>query len=123
MNDGVKILLERMKTHPEEFVGRPRRWEYILEEYDNVLAEDEAKAIKEGLKELRRSEFTCVVMQEILREPIPVDMNTDKFTFNTADRAMWGTTTLELQEAQEQQQRTKLILEREVAKLNMGGLK
>ena len=68
MNDGVKILLERMQTNPEEFVGRPRRWEYILEEYDNVLAEDEAKAIKEGLKELRRSEFTRAVMQELLME-------------------------------------------------------
>ena len=68
MNDGVKMLLERMQTNPEEFVGRPRRWEYILEEYDNVLAEDEAKAIKEGLKELRRSEFTRAVMQELLEE-------------------------------------------------------
>jgi hypothetical protein len=68
VNDGVKMLLERMQTNPEEFVGRPRRWEYILEEYDNVLAEDEAKAIKEGLKELRRSEFTRAVMQELLEE-------------------------------------------------------
>lgn len=73
MNDGVKILLERMETNPEEFVGRPRRWEYILEEYDNVLAEDEAKAIKEGLRKLLRSEFTRAVMQELLRESTPVN--------------------------------------------------
>jgi hypothetical protein len=68
MNDGVKMLLERMETNPEEFVGRGKRWDYILEEYDNVLAEDEAKAIKEGLHKLRRAELTRAVMQEILKE-------------------------------------------------------
>lgn len=68
MNDGVKMLLERMETNPEEFVGRGKRWDYILEEYDNVLAEDEAKAIKEGLHKLRRAELTRAVMQELLKE-------------------------------------------------------
>jgi hypothetical protein len=69
MNDGVKMLLERMKTHPEEFVGKRPRWSYILEEYDNVLAEDEAKAIKDELKALRRYELTRAVMKELLNEP------------------------------------------------------
>jgi hypothetical protein len=68
MNDGVKMLLERMKTHPEEFVGKRLRWSYILEEYDNVLSEDEVKAIKDELKALRRSELTRAVMQELLME-------------------------------------------------------
>jgi hypothetical protein len=68
VNDGVKILLERMETNPEEFVGRGKRWDYILEEYDNVLAQDETKAIKEGLHKLRRAEFTRAVMQELLKE-------------------------------------------------------
>jgi hypothetical protein len=57
-----------METNPEEFVGRGKRWDYILEEYDNVLAEDESRAIKEGLHKLRRSEFTRAVMQELLKE-------------------------------------------------------
>ena len=69
MNDGVKMLLERMQTHPEEFVGKRPRWSYILEEYDNVLAEDEAKAIKDELKALRRYELTRAVMKELLNEP------------------------------------------------------
>jgi len=70
---------------------------------------------------LKRDTFTRIVMEKLLEEPVKIDPDT--FTFNTAGRAMWGTTTLELQKAQEQQQRTKLILEREVAKLKLGGLK
>jgi hypothetical protein len=68
MNDGVKMLLERMQTHPEEFVGKRPRWNYILEQYQSVLAEDEAKAINDGLKELRRYELTRAVMKELLNE-------------------------------------------------------
>jgi len=93
MNEGVLMMLDRMKTNPEEFAGDYNRWSAILEQYDNVLAKDEAKAIKEELYKLRRAELTRTVMQEILREPTPVDMNTDKFTISTTNRDLWGSLT------------------------------
>jgi hypothetical protein len=127
MNDGVKILLDRMKTHPEEFVDETNlgatKWSGVLNYYDNVLTPEEKKAIQEGLLQLKRDAFTKQVMEILLDEVKPVEIDPNTFTFKTAGRDMWGTTTLELQEAQEQQQRTKLILEREVAKLKLGGLK
>ena len=127
MNDGVKILLERMKTHPEEFVDETNlgatKWSGVLNYYDNVLTLEEKKAIQGGVLRLKREAFTKQVMEILLDEDKPVEIDPNTFTFKTAGRAMWGTTTLELQEAQEQQQRTKLILEREVAKLKLGGLK
>jgi hypothetical protein len=124
MNDGVNILLERMKTHPEEFYGEENRWTYIVHAYEKFFTEYEKETLEKAIYDMRRKEFTQRVMEKLLEEePMPVEIDPNTFTFKTAGRAMWGTTTLELQEAQEQQQRTKLILEREVAKLKLGGLK
>jgi hypothetical protein len=123
MNDGVKILLERMQTHPEEFHGDFNKWVHIINEFEKFFNASERALINGALSNIRREEFTRVVMQELLREPTPVEIDPSTFTIKTAGRAMWGTTTLELQEAQEKQQRTKLILEREVAKMKLGGLK
>lgn len=47
MNKGVKLLLERMKTHPEEFDGSQRkRWDKLLEEHDVYLEAPERKVIR-----------------------------------------------------------------------------
>lgn len=72
MNEGVLMILDRIKTNPEEFIGT--RWNPIIDQYLNVLTVDEAKAIKDELRALRRSEFTRVVMQEILKESTPTPL-------------------------------------------------
>jgi hypothetical protein len=72
MNEGVLMILDRIKTNPEEFVGT--RWNPIIDQYITVLTEDEAKAIKDELRALRRSEFTRAVMQEILKESTPTPL-------------------------------------------------
>jgi hypothetical protein len=99
MNDGVKILLERMKTHPEEFVDAwnegSSKWSGLLGYYNNVLTDEEKKAIDSGLLKLRRDTFTRIVMQEILREPTPVEIDPSTFTIKTAGRDPWGSSTLQ----------------------------
>lgn len=74
MNDGVKILLERMQTHPEEFVDETNlgatKWSGILSYYDNVLTDEEKKAIQQGLLGLKRDAFTKVVVENLLNEPL-----------------------------------------------------
>ena len=40
MNDGVKILIERMKTNPEEFGGVHSKWNHIISEHIAFLEED-----------------------------------------------------------------------------------
>ena len=87
MIDGMKIILERMKTNPEEFVnnlGRIGRWESIITMNNDVLTDEEMKAFTDALRELRRENFTAKVLQTLMEEPVTVDPNT--YTINTAGR-------------------------------------
>lgn len=84
---GVKILLQRMETHPEEFysdtVSRtiisPTIWHSLISSVlasklnsqtpqDNIffLTEEEANALFEGYKKVRRKLFDDYVMRNIL---------------------------------------------------------
>lgn len=94
MNDGVKILLDRMVTHPEEFVDelslQGSKWAGLLNYYDNVLTLEEKKALEAGILKIKRNVFTQKVMERLLEEPVQIDPNT--YTFNTAGRATWGKT-------------------------------
>ena len=94
MNDGVKILLERMQTNPEEFVDETNlgatKWSGVLNYYDNVLTLEEKKAIQEGVLKLKREAFTKQVMEILLDEVKPVEIDPDTFTIKTAGRTAWG---------------------------------
>ena len=80
MNDGVKILLERMKTHPEEFIPPAIKWSSLVDFYDSVLTDEEKKTIKDGIVELNRAEFTKKVLEMLMEEPVELDPNT--YTMN-----------------------------------------
>lgn len=101
MNDGVKILLDRMVTHPEEFVEELHlgvtKWDGLLKYYDNVLTLEEKKAIQSGMLKIRRDAFTKKVMERLLEEPVQLDPNT--YTINTVGRDPWGSVTLAHQKA------------------------
>jgi hypothetical protein len=86
MNDGVELLLERMKTNPEEFYGEYNKWTEVLSKFERFLSEDERARIYEVINKIRRDEFTRVVMQEILREPTPVEIDPNTFTINNAGK-------------------------------------
>ena len=91
MIDGMKIILERMKTNPEEFVnnlGLVGRWENIVSMNNDVLTDAEMKAFKDALRELRRESFTAKVLQTLMEEPVTIDPNT--YTINTAGRYTGG---------------------------------
>jgi hypothetical protein len=75
MNDGVKILLERMQTHPEEFHGDYNRWTEVINKFEKFFNANERALINGALTNIRREELTQIVMQEILREPTPVEMS------------------------------------------------
>ena len=64
MNEGVRILLERIKTHPEEFM-KGGRWINLLSEYNEYIPE-ELKPITEEVRKLVKDEFTRDVMKELL---------------------------------------------------------
>jgi len=80
MNEGVQILLERMKTHPEEFVpeydGGVTKWGSVIGQYKTYLTKEDCKALDDAWKETvvtaMQDKFTQVVLEEL------VDPKSDK---------------------------------------------
>ena len=68
MNDGVQILLARMQTHPEEFIGSDK-WMFlsdaIRDERLSFLHPEEVAALDNGLKELYRQKFTAKILAKL----------------------------------------------------------
>lgn len=112
MNDGVKILLERMQTHPEEFYGHYNKWTEVIDKFEKFFNANERALINGALTNLRREEFTRVVMQEILREPTPVEIDPNTHTINRMGRAPWGTGV-----TTEQLEKLKLTMQKEAEKI------
>lgn len=84
MNKGVQILLERVKSNPEEFTpditGRyPDKWRIILQQvearangempnYLDFLNDAEIQEVWQALVQVRRDQFTKQIMNTLLRE-------------------------------------------------------
>lgn len=73
MLSGVKIILERMKTHPEDFVygeDRKHRWMRLVDHAisDKILTQEEHEALQAGLRECRREMFNGKVMKVLANE-------------------------------------------------------
>ena len=70
MNDGVALLLERMKTNPEEFLTEGLRigskWGGLIAEYSESLDPEDADVLKESLKKIKQQKFTELVMEELI---------------------------------------------------------
>jgi hypothetical protein len=72
MNDGIKILLERLKTHPEEFTDDENpfsyegKWMRIFEKYKHNLSKEDVDIFLEAFNNLRQEKFTAEVMAELL---------------------------------------------------------
>jgi hypothetical protein len=86
MNDGMKIILERMKTHPEEFKYGTKnifsldesKWLPLIKEYEDSLPKEDMKAFKEAIDVMRQEQFTAKVMEELLdpkSEQLELDLN------------------------------------------------
>ena len=68
MNDGIQIILNRMKTNPEEFFEDGGRWKWIFKEVmREVMTETEKVAIHEQQKQVRRMEITAKAAATILK--------------------------------------------------------
>lgn len=68
---GVKLLLTRMKSHPEEFTKGYSRWESVISDIRNgrliqILTDAEVTALTLGLQEALRPAFDAMVMEKLL---------------------------------------------------------
>ncbi len=69
MCSGVRTLVARMESNPEEFFGEATKWRFMFAaNFREVLTEPEKGALHEALKEVRRKEFDTLVVKELLKE-------------------------------------------------------
>lgn len=87
MNEGLKIIAERVKTNPDEFLAKNDRWWEVkkyLESNDFPWTDEEKKVIedinvqiKQHWEHTTREKFTSLVMETLMNElrplPIPID--------------------------------------------------
>lgn len=81
----VDVLIERMKTHPEEFfeTGEKRgRWAFMYKDYfKDSLSESEKGRLHDGLRQVRRMEFDALVVKELMKEEVEPEADTEMPSF------------------------------------------
>jgi hypothetical protein len=87
MNDGVALLLERMKTNPDEFIDGGK-WAHIMNKHEDFLDVEDRQALTNGLNKLMQQRFTEKVMEELV-DPKglrlkPMTLNPSNTTWNGA---------------------------------------
>jgi len=69
MNEGVRILLARMESNPEDFLNTTK-WLFVqdvLEKPEKLffLTAEEILALQTGMRELYRNKFTKTVLEKL----------------------------------------------------------
>jgi hypothetical protein len=72
MNEGLKIVLERMRTNPEEFGEDSKKWRWI-NGFADALDADELKALAAGKRKALRELFTRRVMATLVDIKLDLD--------------------------------------------------
>lgn len=69
LSAGVRALLGRMESNPEEFYGEATKWAFMFEpNFRDVMTEPEKGALHEALKDVRRKEFDELVIRRMLQD-------------------------------------------------------
>tara|TARA_R110002126_G_scaffold266357_1_gene409561 strand:- start:231 stop:665 length:435 start_codon:yes stop_codon:yes gene_type:complete len=94
MLTGVEILLERMKTNPEEFIeGGYSKWSRVINNAWDILTEQERKALEDGTKEAKRDHFNGEVMRVLSQghdDRVITDMEERIYEATKGKRLMQG---------------------------------
>jgi hypothetical protein len=83
MNEGLKIVLERMRTNPEEFGEDSKKWRWI-NGFADALDADELKALAAGKREALRELFTRKVMATLVDIKLDLDESESMSQLNAA---------------------------------------
>ena len=103
MCSGVRTLVARMESNPEEFFGEATKWRFMFAaNFREVLTEPEKGALHEALKEVRRKEFDTLVVKELRKEEMEGSLTgrlqgtypISNATLNTYDSLRLGNTTV-----------------------------
>ena len=90
LNEGVKIILARMETNPEDFFTVHKEynpWRWIFDEnVREVMTESEKAALYEGIKKVRRLMITHRAIETVM----PKETVTESETQNWGSSPMLG---------------------------------
>jgi len=67
MNNGLKLILARMETNPEEFVDK-YKWRHLVENDWPMFTEEEQNAYKTKLREILIDRFSEEVLKTLMEE-------------------------------------------------------
>ena len=65
MENGVKILIERLKTNPEEFVEG--KWLATVRTYKEFMSAEDRVALEEALRPVFMDEFNKEILNRLMR--------------------------------------------------------
>jgi len=93
INAGIEIILERIRTHPDEFVppiAYDSKWGSFLREIMDAeyFDETEKDAVRIAIREANREDFTGRVMQRLAGEDKASDMG--KYIFHPPINPYYG---------------------------------
>jgi hypothetical protein len=98
MLSGVEIILERMKTNPEDFMSgaEDRKWMRLIDHAfgSELLTEEEGVALREALKNCRREMFNQRVMRALANEEQEVESMVTLSNTNPLNATLSGGMTL-----------------------------
>lgn len=81
LSTGVRALVARMESNPQEFYGEADKWRFMFSaNFREVLTEPEKGALHEALKEVRRKEFDEKVMRELLKDDMESQIKEGYYT-------------------------------------------
>lgn len=94
-NEGVRLLVERMKTNPEEFFeGNMSKWAYVMQMANGSkwLNEEERKALDDAANQVQRERFTAEVLKVLTTsdEQRAENARIDAYTIGAGGRAITG---------------------------------
>jgi hypothetical protein len=98
MNDGMKIILERLKTHPEEFTDDSNpfasegKWTKLIHKYQHNLPKEDVDAFKQAIDEIRQQEFTAKVMEELLDPKLEEQLTLNPYPSKANSTVLGGAT-------------------------------
>jgi hypothetical protein len=90
METGTQILVERMKTHPEEFIeGRITKWAEVMHLANDCLPDEDKLALKEAYTQAKVDRFNEQVLKTLAGENNPVE---DTIRYKASERYGIGVT-------------------------------
>lgn len=87
MNDGLKIILARMDTNPEEFIDN-RKWRRLVENDWPMFTKEEQEAYSTKLRSILLDTFSENVLKELMDE----DEAIETIKYKAANRYATGWT-------------------------------